>query len=148
MKVGIVSDHRGFLLKGEISTYLRDNGYEVMDYGSKLEAEVDFPDYAFLLGQAIVNKKVEVGVAFCGTGIGMAIASNKVKGIRCAKVSTKEEAKQARLHLDANMIALSANHDIELIKEIILLFLKTNFSNLERYQKRINKIEEYEGVIK
>ena len=90
MKIGIASDHRGFKLKELIKENL---DYDFIDYGTNSEESTDYPIYAFKLGEAVVNKEVEYGVAICGSGIGISIACNKVKGIRCAKVSNTEEAK-------------------------------------------------------
>ena len=92
MKIGIVSDHRGVYLKEILIEYLEHGGYEVMNYGTDTMESVDFPEYAYKLSDAIVKKKVELGIAICGTGIGMSIALNKVKGIYCAKISNISEA--------------------------------------------------------
>ena len=88
MKIGIVSDHRGYELKQDIINELKE--YEIIDYGTYSNESVDYPDYAFKLGQKINEKEVEKGIAICGSGIGISIACNKVKNIRCAKVSNKE----------------------------------------------------------
>ena len=87
MKIGIASDHRGYNLKEQIKKELSD--YTIIDYGTYSEEKVDYPDYAFILGKNVAEKEVDFGVAICGSGIGISIACNKVKGIRCAKVSNK-----------------------------------------------------------
>ena len=87
MKVGITNDHRGLKSKIELEKLLIGIGYDVVDYGAKTVDSVDFPDYAFKLGEGIKKKEVDLGIAICGTGIGMSIALNKIKGIYCAKVS-------------------------------------------------------------
>ena len=131
MKVGIVSDHRGYELKKELVKELTN--YELIDYGTYSTESVDYPDYAFLLGDKVVKKEVDYGIAICGSGIGISIACNKVNGIRCAKVNTVLDAKMTRLDNDANIIALSAKTNKNDAIELINTFLETNFSNEERH---------------
>ena len=139
MKIGIVSDHRGYELKQDII-----NEYEIIDYGTYSNESVDYPDYAFKLGQKINENEVEKGIAICGSGIGISIACNKVKNIRCAKVSNKEEAYYTRNDNDANVVAISAKTEKETAFEIVRTFMSTPFSNEERHQRRIDKIKAYE----
>ena len=94
MKLGIARDHRGYKLKEQIKNEL---DIEIIDYGTYSEESCDYPDFAFKLGEAVVNKEVDYGIAICGSGIGISIACNKVKGVRCAKVSDSEEAHVTRL---------------------------------------------------
>ena len=96
MKIGIANDHRGYNLKNELVKYLKSRGYEVIDYGSDTVYSVDYPDFAFKLCNGVVNKEVDFGIAICGSGIGISIACNKVKGIRCAKLSNVKEAYATR----------------------------------------------------
>ena len=145
MKVGISSDHRGVYLKTELVEYLEHNGYEVINYGTDTMESVDFPKYAFKLGEAITKKKVDVGIAICGTGIGMSIALNKVKGVYCAKISNISEAVLCRSHNDANAIAISADTDEEQAKSMIDKFLTTPFSNVDKYVRRNKMIEDREN---
>ena len=142
MKIGIASDHRGYELKQNIINKLTE--YEIIDYGTYSNESVDYPDYAFKLGQKINEKEVEKGIAICGSGIGISIACNKVKNIRCAKVSNKEEAYYTRNDNDSNIIAFSSNTTLEDAITYIKTFIETPFSNIERHQKRINKITKYE----
>mgnify|MGYP004573080495 FL=1 len=142
MKVGIVSDHRGYELKKELVKELTN--YELIDYGTYSTESVDYPDYAFLLGDKVVKKEVDYGIAICGSGIGISIACNKVNGIRCAKVNTVLDAKMTRLDNDANVIALSAKTNKNDAIELINTFLETKFSNEKRHINRINKIKNYE----
>lgn len=141
MKIGIVSDHRGYKLKQEIVNSIN---YEIIDYGTYSEESVDYPDYAFTLGEKVINGDVLFGVAICGSGIGISIACNKVKGIRCAKVTNKDEAFYTRNDNDANVVAFSAVTDIEDALNIINTFVSTPFSNEKRHINRINKIKKYE----
>ena len=143
MKIGIASDHRGYLLKDELITFLQES-YDIVDYGTKGEDAVDYPDYAIKLGEAIQKKEVQYGIAICGSGIGISIACNKVQGVRAAKVDTKDEVIATRCDNDANIICLSAKMDLETAKELVITFLTTPFSNEERHRRRIQKISDYE----
>lgn len=144
MKIGIVSDHRGYELKNKIIENLI-NEYEIIDYGPTTTESVDYPDYAFTLGNKVVEKEVDFGVAICGSGIGISIACNKVKGIRCAKVCNQEEAYYTRNDNDSNIVAFSAEVPLEDSIKIIKKFVETPFSNDERHLRRINKMKEYEA---
>ena len=144
MKIGIVSDHRGYELKQKIIEKITNLNYEIIDYGTNSEKSVDYPDYAFILGENIVNNNVDFGIAICGSGIGISIACNKVKGIRCAKVANEQEAQITRNDNNANIVAFSSEVSLETALDIIIKFVNTPFSNEERHQKRIDKITNYE----
>ena len=144
MKIGITNDHRGVKAKHFLTEYLTNLGYDIIDYGTDSEELADFPDYAKKLGLAILSNEVELGIAICGTGIGMSIALNKMKGIYCAKVSTNSEAALAKSHNDANAIAVSEELEPENMKEIIKTFIETPFSNIDRYKIRNQKIKDME----
>ena len=124
---------------------MKKKGYNIIDYGTDSDDSVDYPDYAFKLGKRLQTKDIDLGIAICGTGIGMDIALNKVKGIRCAKASNEEEAILARSHNDANALALSAKISSDIAKDIVDKFINTNFSNDKRHIERIQKIKEYEN---
>ena len=141
MKIGIASDHRGYKLKEQLKEKLNSK-YEIIDYGTNSEESTDYPDYAFKLGENVRNKNVNFGIAICGSGIGISIACNKVKGIRCAKVSSIKEAKLTRLDNDANCLALNGGMPTYLAKDIVDTFMNTEFSNLERHKRRIGKLEQ------
>lgn len=145
MKIGIASDHKGYKLKEKLKNYLQKEKIEFIDYGTDSDISVDYPDYAFKIGEEIVKNNVEKGILICGSGIGMSIACNKVKGIRCAKVSDKEEAFLTRKDNDANVIALSSKLSYWNAKKIITTFLNTQYENIERYNRRLEKIKEYEN---
>ena len=147
MNIGITNDHRGVKAKVFLTEYLQALGYNVIDYGTDSEEPADFPDYAEKLGLAIRNKEVSLGVAICGTGIGMSIALNKMKGIYCAKVSTVSEATLSKAHNDANVIAISEEMDRELMKEVIKTFIETPFTNIDRYKIRNEKIRQLEDNV-
>jgi ribose 5-phosphate isomerase B len=144
MKIGLASDHRGYKLKEYLKQILPTQDYEIVDYGTNSEESTDYPDYAFALGEAVVSKQVDFGVAICGSGIGISIACNKVKGIRCAKVSNKEEAKITRIDNNSNIVALSEKtSEIEAL-EIVKTFIETSASSEAKHIRRINKIINYE----
>ncbi len=145
MKIGIANDHRGYKLKLKLVDYLKKKGYEVTDYGTDSTVSVDYPDYGILLGEKVRDKEVDYGIAICGSGIGISIACNKVKGVRCAKVNNTREAKLCRQDNNANIIALNEKMYIFEAKDIIDTFLKTEYKEEERYQRRIDKISKYEG---
>lgn len=143
MKVCIASDHRGYKLKQMLLEKLKEE-YQIVDLGTNNETNTDYTKYAFLLGEKVSSKEYDFGILICGTGIGMSIACNKVKGIRCAKVDNVLDAEMTRRDNDANVIAISGNNDIEKATEIIRTFLTTKFTNMERYIKRIDDIRKYE----
>lgn len=145
MRIGIANDHRGIDAKEIISKYLIEKGYGVVNYGTDTKDAVDFPDYAYKLGKGVLNKEVDLGIAICGTGIGMSIALNKMKGIYCAKVSKESEAVLSKAHNNANVIAISEETDKDLMLSIIDKFVSTPFSNIDRYINRNNKIKDIEN---
>lgn len=155
MKIGITNDHHGVFLKQILIKYLIKLGYNVTDYGTNTgnvadfgvvsREIVDFPVYAFKLGEAIQKKEIELGIAICGSGIGMSIALNKMKGVYCAKISSVPEAISSRAHNDVNCIAFGQDLDEELVKEMVLKFIETPFSNIDRYKKRNNMIKSKEN---
>ena len=144
MKVGIATDHRGVETKQKLINYLKNEGYNIVDYGTNSEESVDYPDYAFKVGEAVARKVIDFGVLICNTGIGMSIAANKVKGVRCARVLDEYDAKMTRVDNDANVIALSSRVDIEKLKSILKVFLETPHNSEERHDRRISKINNYE----
>lgn len=146
MNIGIASDHRGYHLKQKLLKYLMHVGYDVIDLGTNNSKDsVDYPDMAFHLGEEVVKGTVDLGIVICGSGIGISIACNKVKGIRCAKVDSIIEAKLARLDNNANVLALNGTMPTFKAKDIVDSFLRTEFSNLPRHQRRIDKITEFEN---
>ena len=145
MKIAIASDHRWYKLKQEIIENLQKE-YQILDLGTNSEESVDFPKYGIALGEAIKNKKADLGIAICGTGIGISIAVNKVKGVMCAKISNIEEAKLAKEHNNANVIALSGKTPKEEALKMIEEFIKSTPNKEEKYQRRINQIKEYENA--
>ncbi len=145
MKIGIGSDHGGYELKEYIKEYLDKENIDYVDYGTYSMDSVDYPDYGKLVSQAVVNKEVDRGIVICGTGIGISIACNKVRGIRCALCSDTYSARMSREHNNANILALGGRvvgRDLAL--EIVSVWLKTEFTG-GRHARRIEKISEIEG---
>lgn len=142
--IGIGNDHNGYEVKQELTKYIKELGYNIIDYGCG-DNLGDYPEYAFKVSEAVRDKKIELGILICKTGTGMSIAANKVKYVRCAKVENIEEAYLAKSHNNANVIALSALLPIENLKEIVKVFLQTPFSNEERHIKRVEMIDNYDN---
>ena len=142
MKLGIASDHRGYHLKEKIKEAIEN--IEVIDYGTNSEESCDYPDYGFKLGESVSNKEVDYGIAICGSGIGISIACNKVKGVRCAKVSNIEEARVTRIDNNSNIVALKEDIPIDEALNIIYTFINTKFSEEEKHHRRVDKIIKYE----
>ena len=145
MKIGIANDHHGVEINGELTKYLEELGYDVINYGPDTTEPVDYPIYCFKLGEAVAKKDIDFGIVICNSGIGVSIACNKVKGVRCAKVDDEWEAKVTRLDNNANVIALRATLPLEHLKNLVEIFLSTEFSNEERHQRRIDLIDNYNG---
>jgi len=146
MKIAIGADHAGFELKERIKRRLTREGYEVHDEGTDSAESVDYPDYARKVGEKIAQRRVDFGVLVCGSGIGMAIAANKVPGVRAANVSTEWEAQMSREHNDANVVAIGARILNEpAAQQIISRFLTTAFAS-GRHQRRVDKISEIERL--
>ncbi len=145
MRVGIANDHHGIEINKNLTKYLEELGYNVVNYGPETTDSVDYPIYAFKLGEAVARKDVDFGIVICNSGIGVSIACNKVKGVRCAKVNDEWEAKMTRLDNDANVIAVGSRLPMEELQKIIKIFLETEFSKIERHQRRIDLINNYNG---
>ena len=141
MKIVIGCDHRGYDLKVELMRYLKSSGYYVSDAGCNNVDSVDYPIIAKKVCEEVLQDDDNLGILICGTGIGMAIAANKVKKIRCAKLSTEEEAALSKLHNNANVMALAGTTDKNLAIKIVDKFINTQFSNEERHIRRNNEID-------
>lgn len=146
MKVSIGCDHGGYELKEEVVKHLKDKGVEVVDFGTNNLDSCDYPDFGIKAAEAVANGEVDKGIVICTTGIGISIAANKVKGVRCALCSDLTSARLTREHNDANVLAMGAaiiGHLVAL--DIVDIFLNTEFSNLEKHSRRVNKIAAYEN---
>ena len=146
MKVSIAGDHAGFEEKQLMIEYLRELGHEVLDRGPDSDARVDYPDFAKLVADDVVSGAAECGVLVCGTGIGMAVAANKVRGIRAANVTSPEFAALAREHNDANVVTVSGRFVTdEVNRAIVKTFLETEFGG-GRHAGRVAKIAALENA--
>ena len=144
MKIGIGSDHGGFALKEELKAFMEEKGLEIVDFGTNNTESVDYPDYGEAVAKAVANNEVDRGVVICGTGIGISLAANKVKGIRCALCGDVYSAKMSRAHNNANMIALGGRVvGVDLAKEILDAYLNSEFQ-AGRHERRVDKISEIE----
>ncbi len=144
MKVILASDHGGKNLRQEVSGLLSELEIEFEDIGCNCEGSVDYPDYGIPAAERVANGEFDYGIIICGTGIGMSISANKVKGIRCALVHDVFSAKATRQHNDANMLAMGERViGPGLAKEIVKTFLDTGFDG-GRHENRVNKIKQFE----
>lgn len=144
MRIAIGSDHGGFDLKEIIVEYLKEKGYEVTDYGIKENERVDYPDYAKMVADAVVEQKEDLGILICGTGLGMSIAANKIKGIRAASVSETFSAKMARQHNNANILCFGGRVvGDEVAKTLVDAFLEAEFEG-GRHCGRVDKMMGFE----
>ena len=143
MRVAIGADHKGFPFKQKVIEFLKKDGHEVTDFGTNSEDSVDYPDIAVEVAEAVVSGEFDRGILLCGTGIGMCIAANKVKGIRAAQCYNAFTAKRARLHNDAQICCLSAEEGKARVPAILETFLTTEFEG-GRHVARLNKIREIE----
>ncbi|MBN2460382.1 MAG: ribose 5-phosphate isomerase B [Candidatus Cloacimonetes bacterium] len=142
MKIAIASDHAGYELKEKVKKILSD--HDIIDFGPEDSAPVDYPDTGFKAAEAVATGKCARGILICGSGIGMSIVANKVRGIRAALCHTKQSAQLARLHNNSNILVLSGRFISESpAREIIDVWLNTEFEG-GRHQQRIDKISNYE----
>ncbi|MDO4187912.1 MAG: ribose 5-phosphate isomerase B [Lachnospiraceae bacterium] len=147
MKVSIGCDHGGYDLKEEVKAHLLEKGIEVEDFGTNDLSSCDYPDFGIAAAKAVAEGKVDKGIVICTTGIGISIAANKVKGVRCALCSDLTSARLTREHNDANVLALGAAIIGHLVAvDIVDVFLSTEFSGLEKHSRRIEKIKAQEEL--
>ncbi len=146
MKIYIACDHRGLELKTKLMSYLKENGLEVLEIGIPNSEVDDYPEFAFKLGELVRQDENNLGILICGSGIGMSIAANKVKGIRCVRALSVDDAFKGKNHNGCNVMALGSEvtTDLELVKEMVDTFINTKKASEERHLKRIKVIEEYE----
>ncbi len=142
MIIALASDHGGFELKEYIKTLLDE--HKILDLGTESEVSVDYSDYGIKAGEAVASGKADMGIIVCGTGIGISIAANKVKGIRCALCHCPEYARLSREHNNANILALGGRFlTKDQAENIIKTWLSTPFEG-DRHVRRLNKISKYE----
>ena len=141
MKISIGCDHGALDLKNKVVQFLTEKGHDVTDFGTHTLDSCDYPDFAAAAAQAVADGRCDRGIVLCTTGIGVSIAANKVKGIRCALLSDTKSAQMTREHNDTNMMAVGAGIiSQELALEIVDIWVNTPFSGSERHARRIEKV--------
>ncbi len=142
MRVAIGADHGGFPLKAELTPWLRENGYEVLDMGAEtLIPTDDYPDYALAVAEAVASGQAQRGIIICGSGIGACIVANKIPGVRACPCHDTYSAHQGVEHDDMNVLCLGARVvGGALATEVVEAFLKAEFSGEERHQRRLQKM--------
>lgn len=144
MKIGIGNDHTALALKAEIIEFLKAKGHEVVDYGTTSSESCDYPVYGEIVGRAVAKGEVDRGILICGTGLGISLAANKVKGVRAAVCSEPFTAKMSRQHNDCNILAFGARVvGAELAKMMVEIWLETEFEG-GRHQRRVDLITQIE----
>jgi RpiB/LacA/LacB family sugar-phosphate isomerase len=147
MNIFIAADHNGFKMKGEIAKWLEEEGHTVTDMGpNKLDQADDYPDFGFKVAETVAqDTQNNFGILVCGSGVGMSVVADKVKGVRAALIHDPEIARVAQKDDDINVLALGASFiDLENAKEVISAWLSTPFSAEERHVRRVKKITDYE----
>ncbi|MDQ2718792.1 MAG: RpiB/LacA/LacB family sugar-phosphate isomerase [Bacteroidota bacterium] len=146
MNIGIAADHGGFELKNAIHLSLKEQGFDVTDFGAfELNNNDDYPDFIIPLAEAVSQKKVDRGVAICGSGVGASIAANKVKGVRAALINEHFSAHQGVEDDDMNLICLGGRvTGFAAAQELVIAFLKAGFSGAERHKRRLKKVQSLE----
>src|SRR4029077_3161396 len=145
MKIAIGADHAGFELKNQLREALRQTGHEVCDFGTNSAESTDYPDYAERVAQAVASGAAERGVLVCGSGVGMSIAANKVRGIRAVLGVSPEEVRLTRAHNNANILTLGARFTNSAAdRELLRVFLEVQFEG-GRHQRRVDKISQMEN---
>lgn len=144
MKIAIAADHAGFSLKEKLRQRLQDEGHEVLDFGPGSAESVDYPDYAQPVAREVGQGTVDRGILVCFTGIGMAMAANKVDGVRAAPAQSEDEVRLTREHNDANVLTIGAKYlDEQHAADLIHIFLDTAFAG-GRHARRVAKIAQLE----
>lgn len=145
MKIAIACDHAGFDLKENIRDFLITSGYEIEDFGTSNSTDsVDYPEFAFKAAISIAEGKNNMGILFCGSGIGMAIAANKVRGIRAVQCENIISARLSKEHNNTNILALGGRLTTPMVaREIVKCWIETPFK-MERHQKRVDQIKNFE----
>lgn len=141
MNIAIASDHRGYELKEKIKNFLSDEKVNFTDFGPVSEESVDYPDYAKLVAENVKYGESNFGILICGSGIGMDMSANRIKGVRAVNVSSEKQAEMSRRHNNANIICLGADYiKYEDAVRYIKIFLNTEFEG-GRHQRRVDKMD-------
>lgn len=144
MKIAIGNDHTALEMKGEIKKFLEEKGYEVIDYGTNSTESCDYPVYGEKVANAVAAGEADLGIAICGTGVGISLACNKVKGIRCCVCSEPYTAKLSRMHNNSNVLAFGARViGAEMAKMITEEWLNAEYEG-GRHQRRVDQVMDIE----
>ncbi len=147
MKIAIGADHGGYPLNERVIDELRAAGHDLIDFGTHDSTPVDYPDYAKQVGEAVQDGSAEIGILICGSGVGAAVAANKIRGIRAALCSDTYSAHQSREHDDCNVLCLGARVvGVELALEIVRAFVAARFTGEERHVRRLAKVAAIEAA--
>lgn len=149
MKIGLACDHGGFELKNTISDFLKERGYEITDFGAfELNNADDYPDFVIPLARAVALKEVERGIAICGSGVGAAVAANKISGVRAALINEHFSAHQGVEDDNMNVICLGGRVTaFAAAEELVTAFLNAQFSGAERHKRRLQKVSALEAKV-
>lgn len=144
MKIALASDHRGFKLKNILERFLKEKGYEVLDFGTHSKEPCDYPDYTYIAALALKKRQADRAIVICYTGIGSSIVANKVKGVRAALVYSLKSAYMSRRHNNSNALIIPSHlFKVDYVKKIVLRWLKEEFEG-GRHSRRLKKIKEIE----
>lgn len=142
MTIGLGADHAGYHLKNIVRSYLQQQGITVRDFGTHTDSPCDYPDFAVMVANAVAQGECDLGILICGTGVGMSISANKVRGIRAAHAQDPVTARLARQHNDANVLCMGGRIiGAELAMEIVSAFLNASFTSEERHTRRVHKVK-------
>ena len=142
MIIGLGADHAGYHLKNIVRSYLQQQGITVRDFGTHTDSPCDYPDFAMMVANAVAQGECDLGILICGTGVGMSISANKVKGIRAAHAQDPVTARLSRQHNDANVLCMGGRIiGAELAMEIVNAFLNASFTDEERHARRVHKVK-------
>ena len=143
MKIALGADHAGFDYKNRVAQMLKDQGHEILDFGTWNSTPVDYPEYGYAVGEAVATGQAQRGIVCCGSSLGIAMAANKVPGVRCAPVFEPYSTQLARHHNDCNVIAISERlTGWEMIEQLVQIFLSTPFEG-GRHAERVDKLFEF-----
>lgn len=146
MKIAIGADHGGFFHKEAIRSHLINQGFEVLDFGTFSEGSTDYNEFALEVAKSVSKNESDRGILICGTGVGMSIMANKVKGVRAALVHDLFTAEATRLHNNSNVLTMGGRViDIEKALKIVDIWVNTKFSNEDRHVRRVKKIDNFKG---
>jgi ribose 5-phosphate isomerase B len=147
MRIAVGTDHGGFLIKQTVVDTLQELGHEVVDVGAySLDPKDDYPDFAIAVGRAVQSGEAERGIAICGSGVGVVIAANKLKGVRACLCHDTYSAAQGVQHDDMNVLGLGGRIvGPALVRELVIAFVNARFARSERFQRRMDKVKALEG---